>query len=314
MNDTIKCQITNTPVTIDGQANEDCWAKAEWHNIDQVWIPYNAVMKPGDFAGKFKLAWDKNYLYLLAEIVDDSLSDDHADPLQNYWDDDALEVFVDENRSMGDHERNYNAFAYHVSLFYDAIDISPTGAGINLKNNIKVKMDTIGDHTYLWELAIKNYSADFDPNNPDASYVTLYPNKLMGFALAYCDNDETLARENFIGSMVMTAAHANDMYKNADYFGPILLVDPDYVGINDTRTNQNRFNIYPNPANDYLTIDSASPVSNGSVIISSIEGKLINTLSLDKGNKVYVGELNAGVYLVTIKSDKLTESKIFNKL
>lgn len=97
--DTIFNYLTKTPVTIDGQATEECWANAEWHAIDQVWIPWAAKMKEGDFEGRFKVAWDESYLYVLVEVVDDLLSDDHSNPLQNWWDDDCLEVFIDENRS-----------------------------------------------------------------------------------------------------------------------------------------------------------------------------------------------------------------------
>jgi hypothetical protein len=173
------------PIIIDGKANDPAWADAEWFPIDQVWIPYNATMAPGDFEGRFKLSWDENYLYVLAEIVDDMLSDDHANPLQNWWQDYCLEVFIDENRSKGDHERNYNAFAYHVSLFYDAIDLHTNGNSINLKNNLKVVMDTLENNTYMWELAIKNYSAAFNYSNPEASRVFLHHDKLMGFVMAY---------------------------------------------------------------------------------------------------------------------------------
>src|SRR4030042_2943211 len=95
----VKKMIHKKPITIDGQATEECWVNAGWHAIDQVWIPYNATMKEGDFEGRFKVAWDELYLYILVEVIDDSLSDDHANPLTNWWDDDCLEIFIDENRS-----------------------------------------------------------------------------------------------------------------------------------------------------------------------------------------------------------------------
>ena len=227
--DTLYAYLSQSPVVIDGIADDACWENAQWHPIDQVWIPYDAAMNEGDFQGRFKLAWDSLYLYMLAEIVDDSLSDDHSNPLQNWWDDDCLEIFIDEDRSKGNHERNNNAFAYHISIFYDAIDLNSSGAGVNYKNNIEVVMDTIAADTYLWEVAIKNYTSDFTVGDPEASRVILHHHKLMGFSLAYCDNDETLGRENFIGSQTMTPATANDNYITADYFGSLLLVDPDYV-------------------------------------------------------------------------------------
>lgn len=313
--DTIFNYKAKTPVTVDGQATEECWANAAWHKIDQVWIPYGAKMKAGDFAGRFKVSWDEFYLYVLVEVVDDSLSDDYSNPLQNWWDDDCLEIFIDENRSKGDHERNCNAFAYHVSLIYDAIDLNSSGSGINYKNNIRVDMDTIGTDTYLWEFAIKNYDAAFNVNNPESSRVKLVHNKKMGFAIAYCDNDETKARENFIGSMVMAAATANDMYKNADHFGLMQLIDPDFNTssvINDLETS---VKIYPVPAQNYLTIETSSVITTAKLVsILTITGQVIKNESfIEKSHTIHIEDLEAGTYIVKVNHGNGSFSKIITK-
>lgn len=223
----VYADYTPIPVVVDGVDNDSCWNHAQWHNIDKVWIPYNATVSENDFKGTYKVAWDSNYLYLLVKIVDDSLADYYNDPLSNWWNDDCVEIFLDEDRSKGYHECSYNAFAYHVSIFYDAIDMSTSCAGINLRNNIVVKMDTIAPHTYLWEFAIKVYNKNFNPQNPELSRVKLQPGKHMGFAVAYCDYDGNPQheRENFIGSIFMPAAHNNDNYRTADYFGEMILTD-----------------------------------------------------------------------------------------
>ena len=67
--------------------------------------------------------WTAKRIYILGEIVDDILFDSHRDPLVQYWDDDCLEIFIDEDHSGGDHQYNHNAFAYHMSLDNQAIDI-----------------------------------------------------------------------------------------------------------------------------------------------------------------------------------------------
>lgn len=311
--DTLVAVQALTPVVIDGAANEDCWSKTSWKPINQVWIPYGATMAAGDFAGKFKLAWDREYLYLLIEVVDNMLSDDHSNPLQNWWDDDCLEIFVDENRSMGDHEKNANAFAYHISLFYDAVDLNSSGSGVNYKNNIIVRMDTIATNTYLWEVAIKNYSASFNLSNPEASRVYLTANKLMGLTVAYCDNDQTTAREHFIGSMYMTQATANDSYKNANYFGPLVLRAAT-TGIDDlpgkTKSNQ-LVSVYPNPAQNSVKIERKH--NNGEMLtveIRSITGTLAKRVRLTDGQEaIEIGDLMPGVYVLSIASDKYLQSE-----
>jgi len=313
--DTIFNYKAKTPVIIDGQATEECWVNAAWHNIDQVWIPWNAKMKAGDFAGRFKVSWDELYLYVLVEVVDDSLSDDYSNPLQNWWDDDCLEIFIDENRSKGDHERNCNAFAYHVSLIYDAIDLNSSGSGVNYKNNIKVDMDTIGADTYLWEFAIKNYDAAFNISNPEASRVKLTPGKKMGFAIAYCDNDETKARENFIGSMVMAATTANDMYKNADHFGLMILSDSQNITNSSTNQFESKIKIYPVPAQTFLNIETSTVSQKiSSVSILSITGQLIKTETFtERNHAVNIEDLEAGLYVVKVVQGNNSVSKIISK-
>lgn len=309
--DTLYAYLSRTPVVINGIADDACWEDALWHPIDQVWIPYNATMDEGDFQGRFKLAWDSLYLYLLAEIVDDSLSDDHPDPLQNWWDDDCLEVFIDEDRSKGNHERNNNAFAYHVSIFYDAIDLNSSGAGINYKDNIEVVMDTVAENTYLWEVAIKNYTAAYTPADPEASRVILHHNKLMGFTLAYCDNDETLGRENFIGSQYMTPATANSNYITADYFGSLLLVDPDYVepvsvkGIDPAKS----FCIFPNPVKDHLLLQSdAGEDQTGKIEILDAGGNKVVSCTYDSQDPLIdVCDLKEGIYFLQL----ITEIQVY---
>ena len=315
-NDTIFCYKSKTPVIIDGQATEDCWSNTGWHAIDQVWIPWAAKMTDSDFNGRFKVAWDEDFLYMLVEVVDDSLSDDHPDPLQNWWDDDCLEVFIDENRSKGDHERNCNAFAYHVSLFYDAVDLNSAGQGVNYKNNVIADMDTIGVQTYLWEMAFKNYDASFNINNPEVSRVKLTNNKKMGLAVAYCDNDEKTTRENFIGSMVMTQATANDMYKNADHFGLMVLVDPDSVSTRVTEIkNPIEVKLYPVPVKNYLNLEIPSHNYEAiTVSISTITGQIMKT-EYFKGNfhQIKMDNFDTGTYIIKIIQGNDSFSKIILK-
>lgn len=311
--DTIHGVESSIPAVIDGSASEECWAKAEWKPIDQVWIPYGATIVAGDFEGKYKVAWDAEYLYLLFEIVDDMLSDDHSNPLQNWWDDDCLEIFLDEDRSKGDHLHSNNAFAYHISLSYDAIDLNASGSGVNYKNNIKVVMDTIAPNTYLWEVAIKVYNSTFTLSNPEASRVVLTPKKLMGLTVAYCDNDQTSSRENFIGSMYMTQKAHNDNYITADHFGSLLL-KANEIGtavMADKTISSRLVNVFPNPAQSQVIIERLSNETDHlKVEIHSATGALVKIVSLTGRTQVIeMGDLLPGIYLVNISSDKYFQSE-----
>jgi hypothetical protein len=316
--DTIYTLFTSTPVVVDGSDADACWAKADWHAIDQVWIPYNAPMDDGDFEGRYKAAWDADYLYLLVEVTDDLISDDHSDPLKNWWDDDCLELFIDEDRSKGNHECNNNAFAYHVSTFYDAIDMSASCGGINYRNNLSVVMDTIGENLYSWEFAVKMYNKNFNLSNPEASRVKLSPNKLMGFSIAYCDNDETNGRENFIGSIKMERATANDSYKNADYFGTMLLVDPEnkWVSNKNISNAKELFSVFPSLVNDQITLTvKNSQNEDHTAEIIGTSGKVVSTFAFNGQQKtIDLSNLTNGVYFVRIISGDFSQTEKFIKL
>ena len=104
---------------------------------------------------------DRDKIYILAEIVDDILIDTHRDPLIQYWDDDCLEIFLDEDFSGGDHQFNHNAFAYHVSLDNQAIDIGTDRQAQNYSHHVRKPLETTGDKI-VWELAIDIYTDDYE--------------------------------------------------------------------------------------------------------------------------------------------------------
>ena len=112
---------TEAAPTIDGVANEALWQGDDWYPMNEVII--GDTPAASDFTGKYKLRWNEDALYLLAEIRDDHLSDTYASPIERYWDDDCLEIFIDADGSGGDHFNNYNAFAYHLALDLSLIHI-----------------------------------------------------------------------------------------------------------------------------------------------------------------------------------------------
>ncbi len=228
--------FTDIEVVIDGHGQEAVWQQANWYPLDQLIL--GQPVSNDDFTGRFQLAWDNNYLYLRAEISDDILIDRYADPLLRYWDDDCLEIFIDEDGSGGEHQNNFNAFAYHVALDNQVADIGPLKINkqtneqetnfILLNDHVSSvwQRSTTAPHLITWELAIKIYSDKFKiGENKDASRVSLKEHKKLGFMLAYCDNDGSEERESFIGSTFIKGINGdkNLGYKTADVFESLIL-------------------------------------------------------------------------------------------
>ncbi|WP_028876021.1 CBM9 family sugar-binding protein [Teredinibacter turnerae] len=218
-----KVPYAKSAPVIDGVADEAIWDKAPWRQIDQVLI--GDGLKSDDFSGRFKLVWTKSHLYLLAEIVDDVMADHYADPLEHYWDDEALELFVDEDNSGGDHQYNHSAFAYHIALDGNVVDSGPDRKAHLYNDHVQSRWQRTPEYT-VWEAAIAIYDESFVDEDQSAKPVKLKLGKKMGFMVAYCDNDGGLNREHFIGSeeIVPVNGDKNRGWIDASVFGEIELV------------------------------------------------------------------------------------------
>ncbi|MGI9248982.1 MAG: CBM9 family sugar-binding protein, partial [Woeseiaceae bacterium] len=212
----------SSPLQIDGVADEAIWQQARWQELTHRWLGPEYTAE--DFQGRYKVVWSADKLYILAEFTDDILIDTHRDPLVQYWDDDCLEIFLDEDFSGGDHQYNHNAFAYHMSLDNQAIDIGTDKQARNYSHHVESRWTQNGDKI-VWELAIDIYTDTYKDDSDDNQPMTLSAGKLMGLMVAYCDNDGSELRENFIGSELVAEGPKDRGWIDAGLFGSLILVE-----------------------------------------------------------------------------------------
>ncbi len=169
----IEAKFAKEPPRIDGKDSDAAWKRAKWHPLDALIL--GKKPSESDFSGQFKMAWDENKLYLLVEITDDILFDQQADPLSFYWDDDCLEIFIDEDHSGGDHQFNFNAFAYHVALDNQVVDIghknkdgSPDFLLLNEHLTSRWQRSSDAENKIIWEVAIDVYDDTFSYNEKES--------------------------------------------------------------------------------------------------------------------------------------------------
>ena len=207
---------------IDGVADEPVWQDAEWQELKYLWLGPEYAAE--DFAGRYKVAWTADKIFILGEFTDDILIDTHRNPLTQYWDDDCWEIFLDEDFSGGDHQFNHNAFAYHMSLDNQAIDIGTDQQARNYSQHVQSSWKQLGDKI-VWELAIEIYSDSYEDDADSNQPVTLSAGKIMGLMVAYCDNDGSELRENFIGSESVPHGPKDRGWIDAGLFGELVLAD-----------------------------------------------------------------------------------------
>ncbi len=291
--DTIYAENILTPPVFDGIGNDECWTEANWQVIDQVWIPWGTYVDPADLSGRYKVVWssDSNLLYFLLEITDDIISDAYVPnvtaAIYNF---DMFEVFIDEDKSGGYHvfdgyannEQSLgmnaeNAFAYHIFTAF------PESGGTNQEFIVEDMAGTnwgdvitcdYTDHfpafilrkegnVSRWEFSLIVYNDTYSPENIEGSRVTLLPDKLLGLSLAINDDDEpevdpgSTVRDNFIGSVAVTAAAYNDHWKNADDFGALKLVSDLPINSLDIpgQNYQVQLNLFPNPSSNSVSVE-----------------------------------------------------------
>jgi hypothetical protein len=207
-------------VEVDGNSHDQAWDEAEWRAIEYKWL--GPDYSETDFSGRFKIVWTEERVYLLVEIIDDILFDSHRHPLIQYWDDDCLEVFVDEDYSGGDHQFNHNAFAYHFSLDNQAIDIGTDEKARNYSHHVESAWRQHED-ILSWEVGISLYDDTYVDDSVENTPVALLAGKIIGLMVAYCDNDGSELRENFIGSESVPSGPKDRGWIDAGLFGEVVL-------------------------------------------------------------------------------------------
>lgn len=217
-----EARYSDSVLNINGVADDAVWEKSNWRPLSHLWLGPEYTAK--DFQGRYKIAWGNNKIYVLAEITDDILIDTHRNPLTQYWDDDCLEIFIDEDNSGGDHQYNHNAFAYHMSLDNRAIDIGTDEKARDYSDHVESKWRQ-HDEKLVWELAIDIYSDDYQDDSESNIPSDLVAGKVLGLMLAYCDNDGSDLRENFIGSESIPFGPKDRGWIDANVFGKVILVD-----------------------------------------------------------------------------------------
>ncbi len=319
---------TDKAPVIDGIGNEICWSKAHWAYINQP-IDNQSLPDSSDFYGRYKIVWTLSRLYILMEVTDDKLVDNRVKPSDFYWEDDCTEFFIDEDYTPEGHEckaNAFNAFAYHIAavprdknnyengsiVSFDSpdavqhvIDLGNdcnTGNALNLDDHVNVKISKDGNK-YTWELEFKIFNKDYVQNSNSNTPVTLTANKVMGFAIAYCDDDNG-KRENMIG----TVANHNDysgkypFYRFTNEFETLTLKDSVLTSASIYTQKSTSLPVFlsPNPVEGTLNIGINKENSQFVHIkIMNLLGQTVLSQVIEGSkNQINLNNLKSGVYIL----------------
>src|SRR6266550_3707914 len=115
-----ECRWTEDRITIDGVADEACWAKAQVIDNFQMYWKKEGERKPLR-ATKARLLWDREYIYFFAEMEDGDLFADVTKHNGKTWDNDVFELFFKPaDDKPGYYEFQVNAANTRMEMFLPA--------------------------------------------------------------------------------------------------------------------------------------------------------------------------------------------------
>lgn len=211
---------------IDGAPDDPAWQSAAWAPIDQIWIGQPTT--PEDYTGHFRAVWTADRLYVLMRFRRQMIRDQYPSEQGSIWEYDCAEIFIDEDHSHGNHQRTYNAFAYHMTTTGNAYDQGNRGSGwVKMNDNISLKFapSATEPDIYYWECELKVFDASYKWGKPNTP-LQLYPGKVMGFLCAYNTNNGGDKRQNMFGSAFIPGQDKNTAWMTADVFGHLVLDPP----------------------------------------------------------------------------------------
>jgi hypothetical protein len=109
------CFQTDERMTMDGKMNEVSWNKAKW---SEYFTDIEGSKKPTPkFSTRFKLLWDKNYLYVAAELTDPDLWAVMNERDQLLFMENNFEIFIDPDND------SHNYFEYEINPLKTVFDL-----------------------------------------------------------------------------------------------------------------------------------------------------------------------------------------------
>ena len=89
---TFECRFTEDPVSIDGKLDDAAWQRAVL--IDSFTVPWEKGGPAARKGTRARLLWDRDNLYVAADMDDTDLYADVTEHDGNTWDNDVFEVFL----------------------------------------------------------------------------------------------------------------------------------------------------------------------------------------------------------------------------
>lgn len=203
---------TTKPIVIDGMLSEKDWTDAMWFDMDKNLL--TSYDGPADLSGRGAMMWDKNYVYIGVELLDDIHFQNQLG--DGMWTEDGLQFVIDQGR-----ERGYGTEGWHEIGFglsndgksyahrWQAIPGKSGGEMVNV--NLQAKRDEVKKTTV--------YEASIPWTDLLPAGATMVEGDIYGFSILANESDGA-GRLNWIEYMSGIGG-----IKNAREYGDVIMLD-----------------------------------------------------------------------------------------
>jgi hypothetical protein len=291
-----KCIDAETTPVVDGTV-DDVWDYVDGYQMEETQDPPASI-----YEGVWKMMWSDESLFVLVSVDDDNHCDQWCTGL-NDWESDRVEFFIDVNEVLWDtlganpNEVPGGPTAGHYQFTgpwtQDITEYSGEASQWPSNNPYNIGYYIEGDY-FDYEFGIPWSSL------VDCTSVVFAPadGKMIGIQVVMVDVD---------GDDVSTRKFLNwkdiDAWDNMDSAGVIILSDaPVNTGIFDKEALMT-IEVYPNPAKDYITINT-EPGKATEVRIYNTIGQEVLWIEKYNGARIYLASLKTGVYYAVVYDNK----------
>jgi hypothetical protein len=281
----VTCYKAPTAITVNGSLSEPGW------NLNKT-ISKATIGTPNNTA-TFGVLWDNTNLYIGVKVLDGSLRTNATD----YWNADAIEVFIDANNNkLASYDGNDNQFikAYGQSGVFSKVAIS----GLQ----------------QAWAAVTGGYAIEFAIPWSQLGISAPAAGTSIGFDLSNDDDDSGTGRSaqavwNGTGNNYLTTVAFGTLTLNAANSSVRL-------DANESTDAAADLSVYPNPVieNGTLTIQTNNWEGQASVEILNLQGQAVKEYNVQlSGSEINVStdHLTSGVYLLRVKNGSNTATKKF---
>lgn len=242
----------------------------------------------GDFVYELNTTLNANDTYIL--IANGIISTSGYTINDNF----GIDVF-NMAREAATNADNTDILFHHGSIDFEAVDVNQvptTGAPVNLVNNLAYSEFSNG-YTSLFS---NTYTVNFTAQNDNSQVLTEYTLSLFP---AFEGEAVTVIASGFQDPSANSNGEPFGVWLATAAGGPLTEIPPN--ALSTQSIDALKADVFPNPVRDYLSVNFEKS-QNTTLSLFDIQGRKVLEQDLGLQNRIFLGDLNEGMYVLNLNN------------